>query len=232
MNCIRCGKPLEIEEAAFCPFCGAPVPRETEAAGGREALEWAGKMKAAGTIPQKEQILREARAACPDSFPIEWEALFIGRGRGKRRDVDFFRIKSYLLQMYLRPKEFDEKVRAENRAELFGDPQLLRCLELSGDPEGTLPRYLDRLCAEYIDFFLEGDSRVSRTFLGFRLDRSPEKYLAAPAAKVLAGILADEGLTTEQREQLKEAFLRAYGKKTKGAVAPLEEALRGYRLKL
>ncbi len=216
-QCIKCGKPLTVADAVFCPFCGAdqrtaPPAEPVSQAVSPEAEKWLRQAEKASSIPARKKILLEARAVCPDCFPIEWELLFVGHGDKPhpRNQIDFSIIKSYLLEMYLTPEEFSEERKQMDRQELFGDPQLLRCLRMSGDPDRALQDYLLRLSREFIDLFLEGDNRISKTIMGFRLDRNPEKTLSRAAAGVLRNIQADEQLPDDRRRLLYQIFYQAF----------------------
>ena len=89
-------------------------------------------------------------------------SLFAHPRKAQRGKLDFSIIKSFLLETYRKPGEFQDTARAEMRREIFHDPQLTKCLQLSGTPEATLEAYAQRLCLDYVEIFLEGDSRISR----------------------------------------------------------------------
>ena len=226
MICEKCGKTIETTGAAFCPFCGAAMPARAAAPVNAEAEKWLKEAAKTVSYPDREKVLLKARKACPDCFEIEFELLFIGKRRksGPGR-VDFFLIRSYLLEMYLKPEEFSERERAEMRKELFENEQLLRCRELSEDPEAMTDAYLLRLSREFIDLFMAGDSRIVRTLFGFRLDRNVEKVLAQYGAGVLTRIRQDRDLPQDRRDRLYQAFYRALSERMEGRTEYLDEAL-------
>lgn len=229
--CEKCGKSLEVAEAAFCPFCGAPVRRSApaekdEPAVPEEVKKWLGQIEQAGNIPARKKLILKARKEFPDCFPIEWEYLFIGHEkRGRNNVVDFSIIKSYLLKMYMTPDEFSAERKQQDRKELFGDEQLLKCLSLSPDPDKAMRDYLIRLSREFIDYFIEGDSGVTRRLFGFRIDRNPEKTLSNAVAAVLEKIRSDSGLAPEQRDLLYQCFYQAFSIKMDGRTEWLSAAL-------
>ncbi|MBR6028099.1 MAG: zinc ribbon domain-containing protein [Clostridia bacterium] len=204
-TCGNCGKTIQEAGSRFCPFCGAALKKEASPA----AAEWLKKARAATSLREREKILRQALTACPDDPDLEFELLFIGHERPAWR-MDYTIIKSFLLEIYRQPGRFTAAQRDEMRLELFGDPQLARCQALSGDPEACLRSYLQRLCEEYVEVFLEGDSRVMGTWFGLRLDRDKRRRLTGPVSAMRKAVEEDEGLTAEQRGLLTEALNRAF----------------------
>ena len=227
--CGKCGKTVENRDAVFCPYCGDKLPadrRNNETAGSREAEEWILKALAASGIPARKKILQEGLAACPDSAEIEWELLFIGEeGPKSRKYIDFSMIQSWALEIYREPEAFSEERKDALRARFFEDPRLVRYLERAEDPAGKQQEYLRRLCAEYVELFLEGNNRIMGNVLGFRLERNREKRLAVPVAEMIVRVRADEKLSPEQREQLWKALYGAYGARTGGKMEYLDEYL-------
>ena len=223
MNCGKCGKEIGTTGASFCPFCGAaiaPAPETPE-----EVLTWLEKADAQDDYHLKAKILNEAAQAIPDCFEIEWERLFIGHERPRKGAVDFSIIKCYLLHMYLTPGDFNTQRKAENRLELFEDPQLLRCLQLSADPEKALTDYLHRLSLDFIRIFLEGSNKYMGNFLGFTLSRNRARTLARPVASMLKAIDADGLLPADRREKLYACFRDAYAEYAAGETRWLDELL-------
>lgn len=225
MICPRCKKQLDVESAAFCPFCGATLSAPPERTADPGVEKWLRKAAEVTAMPEKRKILLQAQAEYPDCFPIEWELLFIGHEKKRKWKMEFSIIKSFLLEIYRTPEDFSEERRAQDRREIFEDPQLLHCLDLAEDRDAAMAKYLNRLCREYIDIFLEGDSRTYRTFLGFRLERKPEKALSEAAAYVLRGILKDQQLSLEERDMLYKAFYQALSEKLNGNTEWLEQAM-------
>ena len=57
--CAQCGRTIETEGVAFCPYCGEKLPaagRNNAAAGSREAEEWVWKALAVSGIPARKKI--------------------------------------------------------------------------------------------------------------------------------------------------------------------------------
>ena len=231
--CPACGKKLETEGAAFCPFCGVSLGTGTESAEtsgsnglSEKARTLLDRAARAESLPEKNKWLLKAREDSPGCFPVEWELLFIGHEKPVRGRMDFGIIKSYLLKMYISPQEFSDSRKQQDREELFGDPQLLKCMALSPEPEdATLWKYLLRLCAEFIDLFLAGDNQINKTIFGFHLDRNPEKTLSRAAADVMRNILADDKMPKEKRTLLYRAFYQAMNDRLKGNTQWLDELL-------
>jgi len=210
--CRQCGKMIEGEGLAFCPYCGAKLAAETPAVPrNEEAEKWIKKAEAVTSYPEKKKILQKGLEACPDSRDIAWEMLFVGEpGPKKGRTLDFSIIKCWILEIYRKPGEFSAEKRDSMRAQLFDAPELKECLQRFEDPEQKQKDYLLRLCREYIAIFLEGDSQVMGRLFGFSLERNKEKRLAEPVARMIRMMQADEKLSPEQREQLCKAMRVAY----------------------
>ena len=210
--CRQCGKMIEGEGLAFCPYCGAKLAAETPAVPrNEEAEKWIKKAEAVTSYPEKKKILQKGLEACPDSRDIAWEMLFVGEpGPKKGRTLDFSIIKCWILEIYRKPGEFSAEKRDSMRAQLFDAPELKECLQRFEDPEQKQKDYLLRLCREYIVIFLEGDSQVMGRLFGFSLERNKEKRLAEPVARMIRMMQADEKLSPEQREQLCKAMRVAY----------------------
>ena len=225
--CKQCGKTVEGEGVAFCPYCGAKLAAATiPEARDEEAEKWIRKALSENSYPERKKILTKGLEACPDSREIAWELLFIGEPEAKRtRDIDFSVIKCWVLEMYRAPGDFSEEKKDRMRAQYFDAPELKRTLGRFTDPEEKQREYLQRLCKEYVELFLEGSNQVMGNLFGFRFERNKEKKLAAPVAQIIKGIRADEKLLPEQREQLWKAVYQAYGIRIGGAMAYLDEAL-------
>ena len=223
MKCSRCGQEIGTEGASFCPFCGNVLQKTGK---NEKVDEWLRKIGSVTNIPERKKIIEKAMKECPDQPELEWEYLFIGHEKKqKRMRVDFSIIKSYLLQIWLAPKDFDTALKTEMREELFGDPQLIRCLDMAEDREKCMSDYLHRLCTEFIEVFLEGDNRFNKTLFGLRLDNRKEKYMAPPAATVILNIRADPDLTGEQKQLLESHFYRAFSEATGGRTSWLDTEL-------
>lgn len=228
MICKQCGKTIENEGAVFCPYCGTKLANETvPEIRNEEAEKWIRKAQSVSSYPERKKILGKAIEACPGDRDIEWEMLFVGEeGPKKGRVLDFSIIKCWILELYRKPGEFSEEKRNSMRAQLFEDPKLVQCLQKFEDPKQKQQEYLLRLCREYTEIFLEGDSQVMGKLFGFSLERNKEKRLAVPAAQMIERMKADEKLTPEQREQLWKAMYQAYAVRAQGNTQYLDEQLR------
>ena len=225
--CSLCGKTIEVEGVAFCPYCGTKLteahPPEEQ---NEEAAKWVRKALAAPDFPKRKDILLKAQQACPDSREIAWELLFIGKPEAKRpRTIDYSIIKSWILEIYWNPGSFSTERKDRLRAQLFDDPELIRTLQMFPDPEKKQREYLERLCKEYVELFLEGSNQVMGGIFGFRIERNKDKKMAVPVAQMIANIRADEKLLPEQREQLWKILYQTYGVITGGKMAYLDELL-------
>ena len=216
--CYQCGKTIDGEGVAFCPYCGTKLTAETPAESrNEEAEKWVQKAQKITSYPERKKVLQQGLEACPGSLEIGWEMLFIGEQGPKRgRALDFSVIKCWVLEIYRKPGEFSEEKRNSMRAQLFDAPELREFLNRFDNPEQKQQEYLLRLCREYIGIFLEGDSQVMGRLFGFSLDRNKEKRLAEPVKQMIARMKADEKLSPDQREQLAKAMRTAYISRANG----------------
>ncbi len=228
-SCGSCGKQIEGEGVAFCPYCGAKL-----AAGSApetrnpEAEKWVSKALAAASYPERKKILLKGLEACPGSREIEWELLFIGEPEKNKvwsKGIDYSIIKSWILEIYRTPEEFPDEKRERMHAQLYDAPELARIMNRFEHPEEKQQEYLQRLCREYVELFLEGSNLIMGNLFGFRIERNKEKRLAAPVAQMIGRIRADEKLLPEQREQLWKALYQAYGTRTGGKMEYLDELI-------
>ena len=225
--CGQCGKMITGEDAVFCPYCGAKLTAEPVAEiRNEEAEKWVRKALATTSYPDRKKILLEGLKACPDSREISWELLFIGEEAPKKgRGIDFSVIQCWVLEIYRDPKAFRDAKRDEMRAQLFDSPRLNGTLQMFEDPAAKQQEYLQRLCRDYVELFLEGNNQVMGGIFGFRLERNKDKRIAVPVAQMIANIRADEKLLPEQREQLWKILYQAYGVRTGGKMEYLDELL-------
>ena len=226
-TCSQCGKQIDGEGIAFCPYCGAKLSAEPAAEiRNEEAEKWVRKALAVTSYPDRRKILLEGLKACPGSREISWEMLFIGEEAPKKGwGIDFSVIQCWVLEIYRDPKAFREAKRDEMRAQLFDSPRLTGTLRMFEDPAAKQQEYLQRLCRDYVELFLEGSNLVMGNIFGFRIERNKEKKLAVPVAEMIGRIRADEKLLPEQREQLWKAMYQAYGARTGGQMGYLDELL-------
>ena len=227
MICEKCGKTIEVEGVAFCPYCGSKLAVNNPPEERNEAAErWIREAQATTSYPKRKEILLKGQQACPDSRESAWELLFIGKPEEKRpKAIDYSIIKSWILEIYWNPGSFSEERKDRFRAQLFDDPELVRTLQMFPDPEKKQREYLERLCKEYVELFLEGNNQVMGGIFGFRLERNKDKRIAVPVAQMIANIRADEKLLPEQREQLWKILYQAYGVRTGGKMEYLDELL-------
>ena len=65
--CRQCGKTIDGEEMAFCPYCGAKLETPAEvpsAPADREAEKWIQKAKNVPSYPERRKILLKGLEAC------------------------------------------------------------------------------------------------------------------------------------------------------------------------
>lgn len=223
--CPRCHKTMPSADAAFCAYCGAPLHAKADAVL-PEVREFLKKVDKQQDPAKKHALLLEGQKQFPDCLPIEEELLFLGRLHERSpKKLDFSIIKCHLWHLYLTPGDFSEEKRQEMRSELLSHPQLKRCMELSGEPEQYLRRYLERLAAEFVTVFLKGSSYYSRSFMGIRLDSRMEKVLAEPLAQMMSRIRSDEEIDEEHRSMMYDALYRAFLSETGGNARWVDEEL-------
>ena len=226
-TCSQCGKTIEGEGMAFCPYCGAKLTAEpVSEIRNAEAEKWVQKALAVKSYPERKKILLKGLEACPDSLEIAWEMLFVGEPETKRGMwLDFSIIKCWILEIYWKPQDFSEDKRNRMRAQFFDDPKLVSTLNRFENPQDKQREYLQRLCREYVELFLEGNNQVMGNIFGFHIGKNPEKKLAVPVAEMIARIRADEKLSPDQREQLWKALYQGYASRTGGNTEFLDERI-------
>ncbi len=226
LTCTQCGKTVDGEGISFCPYCGAKL--ETADAGPRdgEAQKWIRKAMAVSSYPERKKILTKGLEACPDSREIAFELLFIGEPeKGRQKTFDYSVIKSWVLEIYWKPGVFSEEKRNRMGAQLFDTPELKQCLSRFEDPEAKQKEYLQRLCGQYIELFLEGNNQVMGNIFGFQIERNKERKIAGPVADMIRRMRTDEKLLPEQREQLWKTMYQAYAAWADGKTQYLDERL-------
>lgn len=230
-NCIQCGKEIDREEMAFCPYCGGKLPEPKpvpEAPRHEKAEQWIRKAMKESSFPKRKEILEKGLKELPDSRDIAWELLFIGEEGPKRGNtIDFSVIKCWIMEIYRKPAELPEDKKDRMRSQLFDSPELKRCLNMFEDPEAKHREYLQRLCGEYIELFMEGDNLLMGNWFGFHRDRKKEKVLAEPAAAMIQRMRQDEKLLPEQRNMLGDAMYKAFSLRYNGKTEYLDSCLRG-----
>lgn len=223
--CPHCSREITEGKAAFCPFCGSPLAADSNLTppGAAALLRKAGEQT---SNRKKLALLRKAREEYPDCLAVEEEWLFQGKlPERPPRVLDYSIIKSHLLSLYLTPEAFDQARQAAMRQELFQDPQLLHCLSLTDAPEAFTAHYLERLSREFIQIFLIGSNEYMPRLMGLQLERNAARVLAAPVARMLRAMQADQTLTPDQRSGLCAAFERAYAAECGGEMKWLREEM-------
>lgn len=224
--CPACGRKMQVEGAAFCPYCGAALPHDKTQLpqGAAQALSEADKLS---DPVKKHALLLQAERDYPDCLEIAEALLFLGRLHERSsRALDYSVIKCYLWQLFLTPEDFSAELKQAMRTEFFHHPQLERCQQLAPDADAYTRRYLKRLACEFISLFLKGSSYYTRSFFGFRFDNRMSRVLAQPAARILAAIRQDLQLEAQERLMLSEAFYSAFLTETGGEPQWIDEALQ------
>ena len=228
MICNQCGKKAEGEGIVLFTYCGERLisAAETAAPRNEEAEKWISKAMNVHSYPERKKILQKGLEACPGSREIEWELLFVGEEPRKRKwEMDFSIIKCWILEIYLKPEVFSEEKKDQMRLQFFDDQKLKDCLNRFENPADKQREYLQRLCREYVELFLEGSNQIMGNFLGIRIERNKEKRVAVPVAEMINRIRADEKLSPEQREQLWKALYQGYSSYANGKTGYLDERL-------
>jgi hypothetical protein len=222
MICPQCHRPVGAEDAAFCPFCGEKLRK-----GGPDLSVVRGEPDPV----KKHEMLLALMAQHPDSLEVAEEILYLGRLYDRsRKGLDFSVIKCYVFNVYLDPDEMKPERREALRAEIFDHPDLSRCLELSGDREVFLRRYLLRIAEEFVRLFLKGSTRYMRSIFGFTNEGKAPKYLALPVARMLRAMQRDESLTGERKTLLMQALYCAFQTQLGGETRYLDELLTTYQI--
>ena len=209
-TCPRCHKTIETADAAFCPFCGAPVHQAVRTVP-EELKKLLRKADEAKDPKKKYEILSEAEKLYPDELDVAEALLFLGRLHERsHKKIDYSVIKCHLWHMYLTPGDFTADQRDAMRKELIAHPQLLRCMELAPDADAFLRHYLEKLGVEFVNLFLRGSNHYTNAFFGIRLDGRMAKVLAAPVCTMLGNIYNDSLLPDDRRDMVYDAFYRAF----------------------
>lgn len=223
MRCPKCNKTIgAAEEAAFCPFCGAKLPRD--------GLDFSAVFNEPDPVKKHEKLLA-LRQQHPDNPDVAEELLHLGRlyERG-RKGVDFSIIKCYVLNVYLEPDALRKSMREALRHEIFHHPDLDNTLALSGDRTIAMRRYLTRLSEDFVRLFLKGSSRHMHSLFGYVNTSKAPKHLALPAARMLSAMRRDETLDEEQRKLLMQSFYAAFSSQMNGETQYLDELLSKYNI--
>lgn len=193
---------------------------------GMDAAALLMRARAAGDPRDAHAYLTRAEALAPDDLRVQRELLM--RGNLHLRDprhVSFHVIKSYLLHAFEHPEQHDETEQRRMAREIFDEPRLHRCLQLSDQPDAFLQSYLQELCADYVRIFILPDASHCRSFLGFTMPGTQAASMAVPAYDVLHNTFLSPDLTQTEQRQLAGAFYRAYRTQMNGHTQPLDERL-------
>ncbi len=154
-----------------------------------EAARFTSQAEAVEDPVRRKKLLDEIAARYPDALAPQEALLHLGRlWQRDPKTIDYHRIKCYLLHVFDAPDEETPAMRDAMLKELTADPQLLRCLSMTDDPDGFIRRYADRLCRDYVKIFMMGSNRRSGRVFGFQFGH-PEKLLALPAAAMYKRML-------------------------------------------
>lgn len=182
--------------------------------------------RAASDPRDAHAYLMRAEALAPDDLRVQRELLMRGNLHLRDpRNVSFHVIKSYLLHAFEHPEQHDEAEQRRMAREIFDEPRLHRCLQLSEQPDAFMQSYLQELCADYVRIFILPDASHSRGFLGFTMPGTQAASMAVPAFDVLQNIFLSPDLSQAEQHQLAGAFYRAYRAQMNGRTQPLDERL-------
>lgn len=174
----------------------------------------------------KYAVLMKAETLEPDNLEVQRRLLLHGRWHERNPNkVDFSTIKSFLLNAFEHPEKHELSTQRAMARELFDDPRLQRCLELSQDKPAFLKAYLEDLSRDYMHIFVVGDnSHVPRVF-GLSFKGGLQKYLALPARDIISNIFQSPYLNREEARVLAQAFYRAFYEYAHGQVSELDSRL-------
>ena len=80
-NCIQCGKEIDREEMAFCPYCGGKLPEPKpvpEAPRHEKAEQWIRKAMRESSFPKRKEILEKGLKELPGRLKAEGRQLVNG----------------------------------------------------------------------------------------------------------------------------------------------------------
>ena len=220
--CPACGHTADIEEplpsVLSCPGCGAALSAKKEglavhlSPAAREADEEA----LINLRGEKDPVLKYTALTAlerenPNSLSVQYALLMHGRLHERNpKKLDYSVIKCYLLHPDEEPDRHPPDERKAFAREIFDHPRLIKCLDLSPDPDAFRTRYLRDLCDAYIGLFLLGSSLYSGSFMGLFRSNHPEKTLAPPAASMMLAIRRDAHLSEDESASLAEAMYQAF----------------------
>lgn len=186
--------------------------------------------KATTSVERQYEYLTKAETLEPDNLLIQRELLMIGElYRRNPRYPDVTLIKYYIFHIFQEPKAHNEEETRLMAREFFDHPRLLRCLELTDKKEEFMQDYLIDMSASYIRVFLEGDSQIVPSFLGFNFSKHGADFMAHPVYRIITNIYQCPYLSEEEQKLLAKMFYRAFSREM-GGQTPKLDGLLGLRL--
>ena len=224
-SCPKCLKSLPMEGLGFCPHCGANL-KHNEVAPPEIVTIKISEAKKHADPNKRYKALVVLQQEYPGTLAIERELLYHGRlHEGNKNCVDYSVIKSYLLQPYLTPSDFDATETAKMQEELFNSPQLQKCLALSNNENNFMHEYLLHLSRQFVEIFLLASSYYMRSFLGFTQTSKAPKFLAEPVSAMLNNIHHSETLSQNQKQMLYVALYQGFASAMGSQTSFLDERL-------
>lgn len=172
------------------------------------------------------QVLLAAEALEPDNLITQRKLLLHGRWHERNpAKIDFSTIKSYLLHAFEHPEKHEPKEQRAMARELFDEPRLQKCLEITDDKPQFLKEYLEDLSRDYMQIFVISDNSHAPRVFGISLRGSLQKYLSAPANDIITNIFQSPYLNQEEATVLAKAFYRVFYEYANGQVGELHKLL-------
>ena len=170
--------------------------------------------------------LKRAEIMAPDSLEVQRALLMHGRLHERGRVAgDYSVIKCYLLHSFEHPEKHSQQEQEQMARELFNDPYLKNCLDLSPQPEAFMKDYLAELCAEYMHIFIAGDTSHAPLVFGLATKGMLHRYLAKPANDLLRNALSSPWLSMEEQLLLARGFYQAFYRQMDGQTKELDTLL-------
>jgi len=167
--------------------------------------------------------LKRAEIMAPDSLEVQRALLMHGRLHERGRVVgDYSVIKCYLLHSFEHPEKHSQQEQEQMARELFNDPYLKNCLDLSPQPEAFMKDYLAELCAEYMHIFIAGDTSHAPLVFGLATKGMLHRYLAKPTNDLLRNALSSPWLSVEEQLLLARGFYQAFYRQMDGQTKELD----------
>lgn len=172
------------------------------------------------------KLLLRARDINPDDLAVHRALLMLGKLHEiKPKDVDFSKIKCFLIDVFENPGKYNEEEIKIKAVEMLHDPQLKLCLELASDSDVFMREYLEDLFQDYIRIFLAGDSSKVPSLFGLRPRHSIGRYLARPMANIIRNMMSCPYYSPEEQRLSSGQFYRACYRFLCGEIKWLHEAL-------